>query len=583
MTSVRYIKELSDRVQHVESLQAIIAGQPGYRQSLDGGSMAESLYSPDDPMSLKRNFSFSDARNPFAASEFQRDRIPSVGGAWVNSPTSAGFRPRDRGSLALAPDQSLPFASYPKFSTPYWLTEAPEPRPAKRQKLDPKPSSLKMESKHLSKYYEAVHPEFPLLPDLDTAFSIIQPATSSFQTFFAVSVELIPATDTSKDGHPDAVDNAIAQSFPTCNSVWQFFATCILESPSKRSAEDNLLFVWACVLLATHAEYKMRGVAGGTSARLSFIKLAMDMTAFLLEKENDAQTEGKVSANIDADTFSRLVVRARNLTLTLAKFNALASAGMEWVLLEYFNIGLDGVQALQHSAGFLASLANVMSQVVLEVQNMLAPHNPLNIQMKDLILGQLQGCISAVPGMSKDLPICRQAALFVGLVLSRYHYVPHAASILAPAAQLAEELSQAADPASAGPATYKPLDVHMFTLTTITLLEVLSAVPDGGLLAIAEHALNTIQPVIEHRVELYHNYKSQLEKNEKWYEDDEEGAGDGKSWMEVLLKHIRDRREKGWIRAASANGGNAAMTGHVTVAFDQLLRAGYLKVLSNLA
>ena len=374
----------------------------------------------------------------------------------------------------------------------------------------------------------------------------------------------------------------LSDMFPNWKSLWDFFSTNILESPTKRSAEDNLVFVWASVLLAVHAEYKMRGVAGGTSARSSFLKQAMDLTSFLQENDGDGNDKAKAPVSTDTETFSQLVDTARNLTLTLAKFNALASAGMEWVLPEYFNISHDGIQALHHNAGFLASLANVVSQAILEVQTILAPQNPLNIQMKQVILSQVQGCASLVPGMSRDLPICRQAALFFALVLSRYHYFPVPASVLAPAAQLAEELAQAADPAGTGPTTYKPLDVHMFTLTTITLLEVLSAVPDATMLAIAEQALNTIQPVIERKVELYHNYKSKLEKEEKWYEEDEEGAGDGKSWMEILLKHIHDRRKVGWISAASANGA-AALAGNVTVAFDQLLRTGYLKVLSNLA
>ena len=547
--------------------------------------MAESLYSPDDPMSLKRNFSFwGDARNPFAASEFQRDRIPSVGGTWVNSPTSAGIRLRDRGSLALAPDQALPSTSYPKSSTPYWRTaEATESRPAKRQKLDPKPSNLKLESKHVDRYYEVVHPELPLLPDLDTTLNITQSATYPFQTFFAVSIKLIPATDKHDDEPPDAVDQAVLDLFSKWNSVWDFFSASILESPSKRSAEDNLIFVWACVLLAVHAEYNMRGVAGGTTSRVGFLKQAMDLTTFLQENDGDGDDTGKGPLSTGTETFSQLVDTARNLTLTLAKFNALASASMEWVLPEYFNITHDGIQALPQNAGFLASLANVVSQAILEVQTLLAPQNPLNIQMKQVILSQVQLCTSLVPGMSRDLPICRQAALFFALVLSRYHYFPVPASVLAPAAQLAEELSQAADPAGSGPTSYKPLDVHMFTLTTITLLEVLSAVPDATILAIAEQALNTIQPVIERKVELYHNYKSSLEKDEKWFEDDEEeGAGDGQSWMEILLKHIQDRRKVGWISATSANGG-PALAGNVTVAFDQLLRTGYLKVLANLA
>lgn len=126
-----YIKELSERVQQVESLQMQLAGQPaGYRQSID------SEYSPDEPYSAgRRNFSFSDNRNPFAA--YPRDRIPSTGGWGVGSPT-APYQSRDtRGSVALAPDQhpgdiNGPLVSYSK---PFWAQDTEvEGRAAKRQK-----------------------------------------------------------------------------------------------------------------------------------------------------------------------------------------------------------------------------------------------------------------------------------------------------------------------------------------------------------------------------------------------------------------------------------------------------------------
>jgi hypothetical protein len=127
-----YIKELSERVQQVESLQMQLAGQPaGYRQSID------SEYSPDEPYSAgRRNFSFSDQRNPFAS--HPRDRIPSTGGWGVGSPTTP-YQARDpRGSIALAPDQHLgDINGLPiNYTKPFWVQETHEDgRATKRQKL----------------------------------------------------------------------------------------------------------------------------------------------------------------------------------------------------------------------------------------------------------------------------------------------------------------------------------------------------------------------------------------------------------------------------------------------------------------
>jgi hypothetical protein len=140
---IRYIKELSERVQQVESQIAMSGGSQavGYRQSIDGNLplYPESSYSPDEPMSLKRHFSFSEARsNPFAQPQFMnRDRMPSTGG-WSNTSNLSGVRTRGRCSVAVAPDQLPEVALVPNgqpavnYSKPFWAQE--EGPPAKRQK-----------------------------------------------------------------------------------------------------------------------------------------------------------------------------------------------------------------------------------------------------------------------------------------------------------------------------------------------------------------------------------------------------------------------------------------------------------------
>ena len=94
----RYIKELSERVQQVESQMAMSGptGPTGYRSSLDAASPSggyTDVFSPDDPipLSLKRTISLPDGKNPFAQPQFMnRDRIPSTGGWSINSGSRAG-------------------------------------------------------------------------------------------------------------------------------------------------------------------------------------------------------------------------------------------------------------------------------------------------------------------------------------------------------------------------------------------------------------------------------------------------------------------------------------------------------------
>jgi hypothetical protein len=125
----RYIKELAERVQQVESQMGIPA--VGYRPSVDAGSPSDAYpeqpYSPTEPMSggRKRTFSQFDGRNPFAQSPHpNRDRMTSLGGYSMHQGLSGG-----RGSIALAPDQQLtdisPTAKAPAvdLTKPFWAQE----------------------------------------------------------------------------------------------------------------------------------------------------------------------------------------------------------------------------------------------------------------------------------------------------------------------------------------------------------------------------------------------------------------------------------------------------------------------------
>ena len=118
-------------------------GGPGYRQSFDGNVP---IYpdSPEEVMSLKRNYSFPDGRaNPFTQPHFTgRDRMPSAGG-WSNPPGGAQQKPRDRFSIAVAPDQ-IPESSLANGPSPvndaapfrpFWARADVIEPPSKRQRL----------------------------------------------------------------------------------------------------------------------------------------------------------------------------------------------------------------------------------------------------------------------------------------------------------------------------------------------------------------------------------------------------------------------------------------------------------------
>lgn len=123
-----------------------MSGGSSYRHSLESNlaMYSESSYSPDEVLSTKRNFSFSDNRgNPFAQPQFSdRERMPSTGG-WSNTSGGGHFRPRDRySSIAIAPDQ-VPDAMMVdgpsnvniNYNKPFWAQGDIMDRPSKRQRL----------------------------------------------------------------------------------------------------------------------------------------------------------------------------------------------------------------------------------------------------------------------------------------------------------------------------------------------------------------------------------------------------------------------------------------------------------------
>jgi hypothetical protein len=102
----RYIKELAERVQQVESQMGIPIG---YRPSLDAASQPDAYpdqpYSPTEPLpsSRKRTFSQFDGRNPFTQSpQSGRNKVASLSGYSINQAPQG-----ERASIALAPDQQL--------------------------------------------------------------------------------------------------------------------------------------------------------------------------------------------------------------------------------------------------------------------------------------------------------------------------------------------------------------------------------------------------------------------------------------------------------------------------------------------
>lgn len=164
-----YIKELSERVQHVEG-QLALQSTPGFRASVDSPAVfGDPALSPEDEPLYRRQSSLSHYKSPFAG--ISRDRMPSVGG-WH---TAAAHTPMERGrfSIAIPPDQQLPTEAQPKIktATPVWSSwlSAPVRRAEKQHDLDSLDTTALCDVSELqlvfNRYQEAGRKDLVLLPD----------------------------------------------------------------------------------------------------------------------------------------------------------------------------------------------------------------------------------------------------------------------------------------------------------------------------------------------------------------------------------------------------------------------------------
>ena len=587
-----YIKELSERVEKMESRQAAI-GQPGYRQSFDGASIPDMTYSPDDPMSGKRQFSFSsDARNPFAPTDYRRERMPSAGGAWSNV-FPASLVPRDRGSLALAPDQRLPGA----VSIPLWGdVEDLEPPPAKRQKTDTDSQSVKVESAHITNYEDAIHPNFPLLPNRETTSNkILAPAqdTESLKVF-ATIVSLLPSGRTTQRNGNSANIFVPSGLFASAADLSSSLEHLIRETPTNRTNNENIILMWSCTLLALQREYDVRTNRSDLSfaTRSNLLKTAMELAEYSLE---------------DKDPIIRNAAKqAKTLTNIMTRFDWFASgAERNWSKTGFKDFR--SIPALSRdeytlllpghpNAAFLVRATRSFKLMQTLIQSPIPSDSEFALQaLNDSMELSLSDCLDAPDtpaGIYDNTFFVRQVFEYIRLIQSPYHSRPMPPMVIMQhACQLAKllaEENEGPNPAD-NPFRYNLIDYHLFTITVITLLAFLDKVPDAPACHYAEEALSKLQPAIEQKLATYQDAIKKREQEGGRYPEffgkDAEGKEiQNRTWMEALLEIIDDRSKEKWAiskESAQAQGGQAGQA--FLEDFLALVRTGYGRVLAGYA
>ncbi|ETN39485.1 uncharacterized protein HMPREF1541_05710 [Cyphellophora europaea CBS 101466] len=553
-----YIKDLADRVQQVESLL------PVYRQSFDGDMFGGS---GDEPMSGRRNYSLPGGRASFSGPDFGRERLESLG-AFNNPMATSTPRARDRFSIAVPPDQTV------TVDTTNYYDEM-DPRPAKRLKMEseklPYLPPLSVQSSDFSKYYETIHPQFPILPDAsETTLLVVMNASIDLQHAIIAAINVLPTAAPSQENGPtttQALQSAIPDMKEMMERLGDIFEDQLVSTPNA------LVYVWVTSLLVIHNEYAvdMFYNAGPLASHALVRKYET-----VLERLRDPKqvgsliTEDKMQG-LDTDMLQEMAARTRCMALLQNKLTLMASGRTNpldkyvWVT----NEDIGAAASLSESAKFMAYITKSLAWAINLQHNRVWDH-PVGLDLKDAMSEQLEHTALRTH-TDVTSPLFQQVEEYLKTYTARTTEQPNTLACLFPAAKLAEKLGNT-------PQTYSPLDIHLFSICVFTFLECLAlpAGPRNDFAApVAQSGLNSIRPLLQQRAAAAAASRSPADKV-FW------GTIDGKevvkkSWMEALLTHIDICEARSFVNENTAKYGERLQD--VTGNFGQLLDYGYLTVL----
>lgn len=550
---------------HVESML------PTYRPSFDGeifGAIG------DEPMSGRRNYSLPGARASFSGSDFARDRLPSFSA--YPAPTSQPTRQRDRFSIAIPPDQIDP-------NTMANIYNEVDERPVKRVKMDAGEDSLvplQLEADDLAKYYELIHPQFPILPDSsDSALAIIGKSASDLQHAIVTVISLLPNTANSQE-------NGYKQK-SGIKTVIDMVERLNKAMTGLDSAADILVFIWTTTIFVYHVEYAVDAYDCGPLPSSLLVRKNLDLLLLISNstsvRQNSAVTAEKALAlGIDLQVLEDAAARARSMAMLQAKLNLMATGKLIRQEDNTVFVGVEDVDAAHNlipSAKFLAYATKSLAWTgALLIAGPDSSRRDIDLQRTFLASVADQLDHSALrSGVATTDSLYLQLEEFEKLLTARITLMPTPLSCLFPAAKLAEMLTTTSS-------TYSPLDVHLYTTCVFTFLEVLATPNSNAEWAnpVAQTGLNSVRPILQQKAAEYAASRSAADKA-FW------GTYNGKemvkkSWAEALSDHIDACEAINWINTSIADRHlNEYGKPDITANFQQLVNMGWLKILSYYA
>ncbi|KAK4940761.1 hypothetical protein LTR10_019154 [Elasticomyces elasticus] len=585
-----YIKELAERVQQVEHVQ-----KQALRQSLDAGSLAgyAETFSPDDSASAgRRHFSFPDPRNPFAPIDFQRDRIPSTG-AWG----STGMRPRDNGSLAIAPDQFIPASApgrdaskQPETVKPFWTELEPSPPPSRPRSDDPyaELEPLVVDRLHLSNYFKHVHPLFALLPNVETVNRVVQGSSAGLQHAFADVIALLPGANTPAVLNGNHADPAAARNdtvtqllksdlpsrtFENSKELTSYIVKLAQEGTITGWDRGSLVCVWVLLLLAVLCENDVTHIQGLEVTKTDLINSSLRLLESV--REDDAAS---YAPDMDKPQFDSLHRQAFNCACLLSKLHALSlgTSSREFSTSDDPNsgtmVGYVDIANVPSEAGFLTHASNTiaMASCLLHID----PYSPVGAQVKRILTFTLfEDTLKRYRPLDLQSPIVQHTKLFLDLLMSRHPDNEYSVmTVLLKASQLTDYL--VSDPRSSS--SYNPVDMHSWSLATITCCEFAMHARDETYTKPAVENLDRLRIALQKRSESFHQ-----DYGHSWFWAPSKAMTDGykmSHWADCLSNMIDDIRVRATTREEGGGDGEGDKTA-VLPNLSLLLAGGWFRVL----
>lgn len=554
LTIGSYIKDLADRVLQVESLI------PDFRQSFDAGMFGTP---GDDPMSARRNYSLPGGRTSFSGPDFGRDRLGSPTGF---APVAASTpRLRDRFSIAIPPDQ-------PANLTDFY--DEAEHRPAKRIKMDSEKLStlpaIQVEAADLTKYYETIHPQFPLLPDSsETAIDVVSKATVDLQHAIVTAISLLPNTGATQETS-NSQKSAIRDVKDMSTRLNNVHDDMIL------SAADGLVYVWTLGLLVVVNEYAVDTYDYGPLATESLVRKYLAVQDRLRDPKSPGSllAEGKTQA-LDLQALQDMAARTRCMLLLQSKL-ALIATGTTSLPADKFHASDEDVAAagdLSPNAKFLAYCSASFTWAVFLLHG--NPGGDYEETLMECLMEYLNYA-GLRTGISTTEGLFQHVKEFLMTILSRITKIPTSIGCLFPTAKLAEMLT---NPST----TYSPVDIHAYTVCVLGFLEVL-ALPQKPNLEwappLALTGLNSLRPILQQKATEYATARSDADKV-FW------GTHEGrqivkKNWAEALLAHVEACEAINYVNENTTKYVDSSFQ-NVAINFHQLINMGALHVLAHYA